>query len=117
VPIIPATIGGSRQCIATEAQATHVPKAWRLFCFLLGLWYPGPVATVILDTHRLISHLKEHGFSENQATGITEAMQEIDLSQLATRADLRELELRMTVKLGSLIVAGTAFLAVLKLFA
>ena len=91
-------------------------KAWEFFCFLLDLWYPARVATVILDTHRLISRLKEHGFSEDQATGITEAMQEIDLSQLATRADLRELELRMTVKLGSLIVAGTAFLAVLKLF-
>jgi hypothetical protein len=38
----------------------------------------------------------------------------LHLSQSATRADLRELELRMTVKLGSLIVAGTAFVAVLK---
>jgi hypothetical protein len=81
------------------------------------LWYNVSVPTVVLDTHRLISRLREHGFSEEQASGITEAIQEIDLTQLATRGDLRELELRMTVKLGSLIVAGTAFLAVLKIFA
>jgi len=81
------------------------------------------VTTIILDTHRLISRLKQHGFTEEQATGISEAMQEIDLSHLATRGDikelelrLKELELRMTVKLGSLIAVGVAFLAVLKFF-
>ena len=75
------------------------------------------MATLIFDTHRLTTYLKEHGFTEQQAVAITEAMQEIDLSQLATRRDLRELELRMTVKLGSLIVAGTSILAVLRFFA
>jgi len=82
------------------------------------------VPTIVLDTHRLISSLKDHGFSEDQATGITQAIQEIDLTQLATKSDIRELEvrlkeldLRMTLKLGSLVVAGTAFLAALKIFA
>jgi hypothetical protein len=79
--------------------------------------------TILLDTHRLISSLRDHGFSEEQATGITDAIQHIDLTQLATKGDIRdlevslkELELRMTLKLGSLVVAGTAFLAVLKIF-
>jgi hypothetical protein len=47
----------------------------------------------------------------------------LHLTQLATKADigelevrLKELELRMTLKLGSLVIAGTAFLAVLKIF-
>lgn len=75
------------------------------------------MTTIILDTHRFVSRLKESGFSETQAAGLTEALQEIDLSRLTTKADLKELELRMTIKLGSLIVAGTGFLAVLKLFA
>lgn len=75
------------------------------------------MSTIVLDIHRLISRLNQHGSTEDQATGITEAVQQIDLSQVATRGDLWELELRMTVKLGSLIVGGTAFLAVLKIFA
>ena len=36
------------------------------------------------------------GLTEEQAAGLIEAVKEIDLSQLETRADLRELELRMT---------------------
>ena len=63
------------------------------------------MTTLPLDTHRLITRLKGRGFSEEQAAGITEALQELDLSQLATRADLRELELRMILKLGSIVVA------------
>ena len=78
------------------------------------------VTTLLLDTHRLVSKLKEHGFSEQQAEGIAEAIQEVDLASLATKADLKyelkELELRMTIKLGSLVIAGTGFLAMLKYF-
>ena len=92
------------------------PKACETVALPSELWHPFSVTTIILDTHRLITRLKNRGFSEEQATGISEAMQEIDLSQLTTRADLRELELRITVKLGSLITVATAFLAVLKLF-
>ncbi len=69
-----------------------------------------------LDTHRLVNALKDRGFNEQQAAAVTEAIQEIDLTHVATKSDLREIELRMTIKLGSLIVAGTAFLAILKLF-
>jgi len=90
---------------------------------ILELCYATSVPTILLDTHRLISNLKQHGFTEDQATGITEAVQQIDLTQLATKGDVREiemrlkeLELRMTLKLGSLVVAGTGFLAVLKIF-
>ena len=51
--------------------------------------------TIVLDTHNLIKNLKAKGFTEQQATGITEAIQEIDLWQLGTKADLREMELRL----------------------
>lgn len=51
--------------------------------------------TIVLDTHKLIERLKKSGFSQQQAKGITEALQEIDLSQLSTKADLRDLELRL----------------------
>lgn len=50
------------------------------------------VKTVVLDTHRLIERLRKQGFSEQQAEGIAEALQDIDLERLATKADLKELE-------------------------
>ena len=90
-------------------------------------WYAGDMTTIPFDTHRLITRLKESGFSEKQAEGIAGAMQEMDLSQLTTKGDLRELqlrletgmkelELRMIVKLGSIIAVATALLAALKVF-
>lgn len=53
------------------------------------------VATLILDTHRLIESLKQRGFSENQAEGITDAIQQIDLSQISSKADIAELKTEM----------------------
>lgn len=74
------------------------------------------MAIIVLDTYQLISNLKSRGFTEEQARGVSEAIQQIDLSSISTKSDLRELELRMTIKLGSLIIAGVAFLAALKFF-
>lgn len=57
------------------------------------------MATLLIDTHRLVTTLKGRGFTEEQATGVTEAIQEIDISQLVTKQDLKEaisgLEIRM----------------------
>jgi len=50
---------------------------------------------VISDTHRLINALTERGFSEKQAEAITGAIQQIDLSNVSTKADLKDLENRM----------------------
>lgn len=78
-----------------------------------------PVPSLPTDTFRLVSLLKERGFTEQQAGGIVEAILEIDLSSLVTREylhrELKELELRMTIKLGGLIVAGTGALAALQI--
>ena len=75
------------------------------------------MTTVPVDTHRLVSDLKQDfGFSEQQAEGISDAIQRINLDHLASKGDLRELELRLTLKLGSLIAGGVAFLAFLKFF-
>lgn len=82
---------------------------------MASLWH-NRVRDNIPDTHRLVNILKEHGFSEQQAEGVAAALQELDLSQLSTKADLRELELRMVIKLGSLIVAGVTFLTFVKFF-
>jgi hypothetical protein len=77
----------------------------------LDLWQYIPVTTLILDTHRLISKLKERGFSQEQAAGITDALQEVDLSQLSTKADLKELELRILKWMIPLLLGQTAVFA------
>ena len=71
----------------------------------------------VVDTHRLIEDLKStYGFTNKQAEGVTEAIKRIDLNHLSTKQDLRELELRLTIKLGSIVAAGVAFLAFLRFF-
>ena len=81
------------------------------------------VPILIHDTHRLIPHLQSKGFDKTQAEGITDAILEIDSSQIATKQDIKDLyvrieqvESRITLRLGSLIAGGVAFLAFLKFF-
>jgi hypothetical protein len=83
------------------------------------------MSALTIDTLAVSQLLRKRGFNEEQATGVVEALREIDASQLATKADIREveariervegrleakietLELRMTIKLGGLIIAAT----------
>ena len=48
----------------------------------------GHMAIVLANTHRIITKLKAHGFTAEQATGITEVFEEVDLSSLTTKEDL-----------------------------
>jgi hypothetical protein len=52
---------------------------------------PGIAGMTIVDTYSLFAGLKAHGFSEEQAKGITEAFKTVDLNGLATKADLEKL--------------------------
>lgn len=48
------------------------------------------MATVTFDTHRFVQKLKEAGFDEKQAEGLSEAMRlAIDESELVTKKDLQ----------------------------
>ena len=76
------------------------------------------MTTLILDTHRLVESLQSRGFSETQAEGITAAIQEIDLSNLATKADfvdlkteIRTMEARMLRWIIPLLLGQTALFA------
>jgi len=69
------------------------------------------VKTLLLDTHRLVERLRQQGFSDEQAEGITEALREIDLDRLASKSDLRELENRMLRWIIPLLVGQTALFA------
>ncbi|HEY3912746.1 MAG TPA: hypothetical protein VGM07_23070 [Stellaceae bacterium] len=51
-----------------------------------------------LDTHELVKDLKASGFTDAQAEAVTRAVrlaQDLDFSNLATKTDLAELELRL----------------------
>jgi hypothetical protein len=61
--------------------------------------------------------LKAAGFTEDQAEIQTQALAEIIEERLATKQDLKELELRLkhdlTLRLGGMLVAGIAIVATL----
>lgn len=79
--------------------------------------------TIAFDTHQLIKSLLAVGFDEKQAEAITEAFRksrESSMDELATkqdvadlRRDLKELELRMTIKLGAMLAVAVAVVAAL----
>ncbi len=52
-----------------------------------------------LDTHRAVKRLLQAGFSTEQAETVTDVLREtreLDLSELATKSDLRTLEATLT---------------------
>lgn len=87
------------------------------------------MATVTFDTHEFFNELKSSGFSEQQAETITrlqkatvastleQAKHEYDLDNLVTNNSLdnrlRELELRLTIKMGTMLSVAVAVIAAL----
>jgi hypothetical protein len=73
--------------------------------------------TAIFDTLAYAKKLKAAGFTEDQAEIQTQALAEIIEERLATKQDLKELELRLkhdlTLRLGGMLVAGIAVVATL----
>ena len=66
------------------------------------------------DTHKFVRRLKEAGLPEMQAEAIADAFRDAQgEAELATKADLRELEYRLTIKLGSLIALAIGIVAAL----
>jgi hypothetical protein len=66
--------------------------------------------SVTFDTLKFVEKLESGGFTHEQAKAAAEAFAEATSQELATKADLRELELRMTVKLGGLTIGATGVL-------
>lgn len=65
------------------------------------------------DTLAFARRLHKSGMDAKQALGIAEATKEMVMGELVTKSDLEKLELRMTIKLGSVIMAGIGLLAVI----
>jgi hypothetical protein len=71
--------------------------------------------TLVIDSNGIVKKLEQHGYSRTQAEGITQVLKELDISMLATKADLKDLELRLYKYLGAILIAhavGTAALTV-----
>ena len=68
------------------------------------------MATTGFDTHKAVKALTEAGFSETQAESVVSTVSDAIGGDLATKADLKELELRMTLRFGGMIIAAVATL-------
>ena len=87
------------------------------------------MAGITFDTHEFFNELKSSGFSDQQAETITrlqkaavastleQAKHEYDLDNLVTNNSLdnrlRELELRLTIKMGTMLSVAVAVIAAL----
>lgn len=71
------------------------------------------MSTIAFDTLAYAKKLKEAGFTDQQAEIQAEAMAELVNEQLATKRDLRELEMRLVIRLGSMMVMAIAVVATL----
>lgn len=77
------------------------------------------MTAVTFDTHFFIKRLKDKGIPEAQAEAIIDVMRDVreqSLDEAATKADLRELELRLKLHLGTMIVGLGGVLIAVKFF-
>ena len=68
------------------------------------------MATAGFDTHKAVKALTEAGFSETQAESVVSTVSNAISGDVATKADLKELELRMTLRFGGMIITAVAIL-------
>ena len=74
-------------------------------------------SALVFDTLDFANKLKAAGVPDRQAEVQAEAIAGIITENLATKQDLREMELRITTKLGGIMVGGISLLVILmKLF-
>jgi len=74
------------------------------------------MTTITFDTHKFVKRLKASGFAEEQAEAISEAFKEsheTTIADLATKIDLKELEARLTMRMGAISAASIAIVAAL----
>lgn len=71
------------------------------------------MSDITFDTLKYTKKLRDVGFTEQQAEVQAEALKELIEEKLATKQDLKNLEYRLTIRLGSMIVSGVAFLSAL----
>ena len=75
------------------------------------------MGAVPFDTLKLARSLREKAkFAQEQAEGVADALSDAFQDEIAMKTDLRELELRLTIKIGGMLVIAVGVLtALLKL--
>lgn len=72
------------------------------------------MASITFDTHKFIRTIQASGIPEVQAEAIAAAFRDAHFeAELATKTDLRELEYRLIIKLGAMMMAAVAAVAAL----
>ena len=71
------------------------------------------MGTVTFDTHAFVKELTGAGMPEEQAEVLARSPAALIDEKLATKQDLKELELRLTIRLGSMMVVAVGAVAVL----
>lgn len=66
--------------------------------------------TLVIDDNGIVKKLEQRGFSRTQAEGIVEALGAVDVSLLATKADLAALEVCLYKFLFAAMSAQTALI-------
>jgi hypothetical protein len=74
------------------------------------------MSSITFDRLTYIETLKSAGITDEQARAHTHALDDALRDTVVTKSDLRESEMRTTIRLGSMIVAATAFLAAIQFF-
>lgn len=71
------------------------------------------MAAIMFDTYTFVKELTEAGMPERQAEVLARSQAILIEEKLATKRDLRELELRLTLRLGSMMVVAIGIVAAL----
>lgn len=71
------------------------------------------MSTLVFDTHAFVKELTRAGMPEEQAEVLARSQAMLIDEKLATKQDLKELELRLTVRLGSMMVVAVGVVAAL----
>lgn len=71
------------------------------------------MATIVFDTYAFVKELAEAGMPEKQAEVLARSQATLINETLATKQDLKELELRLTIRLGSMMVVAIGVVAAL----
>lgn len=69
------------------------------------------MSTLTFDTHKFIKRLTEAGMPLGQAEVLAEEQAKLIDERLATKDDLKMMELRLIMKMGALIAAGIGIVA------
>jgi hypothetical protein len=76
--------------------------------------YIGIMSAIPFDTLKLARSLRDKAkFGAEQAEGVADALSEAFQGEIATKTDLRELEHRLTIKIGSRLVVAVGILTAL----